>query len=301
MSKYAPLTKLHKLVQLTHSANGKAIFYSQVHLVMNDSVDEDEVGGWIMSAFTGKSYFEREYRRDELDDLLTSAGDDNWESFSNRFKDAVVQGYFHMTDTNPRECTVIIDNNIQSRDDSLSTKVKSIEIEMYPVNHASRSEKIGEFMFECATFIQKQGCSLSSSTTTVRSNTSISSSSTSQGPSASLSTNESMTGVLGASGGKSYEALKAERDTYKAENAALRQELEKLRANQMSQGMPTANGRPKSKTGQMASLLNASMIRKRKGVSVLNPRVKKHVVAQGTVFDSDDDDENDDDGGEEDS
>lgn len=71
MSKYEPLLKLHKLVQLTHSANGKAIFYSQVNLAMNDSVDEDEAGGWILSAFTGKSYFEREYRRDDLDDLVS--------------------------------------------------------------------------------------------------------------------------------------------------------------------------------------------------------------------------------------
>jgi len=71
MSKYEPLSKLHKLVQLTHSANGKAIFYSQVNLAMNDAVDEDEAGGWILSAFTGKSYFEREYRRDDLDDLVS--------------------------------------------------------------------------------------------------------------------------------------------------------------------------------------------------------------------------------------
>ncbi|KAG0075450.1 hypothetical protein BGZ92_002884 [Podila epicladia] len=147
MSKYEPLSKLHKLVQLTHSANGKAIFYSQVNLTMNDSVDEDEAGGWILSTFTGKSYFEREYRRDDLDDLLTTSGDASWEEFANRFKTAIMEGYLHLVDSNPRECTVIIDNNLQSRE-SNPIKQTMIEVEMHPVNHASRSEKLGEFMFE---------------------------------------------------------------------------------------------------------------------------------------------------------
>ena len=72
MSKYIPLFELHQLVQLTHSANGKAIFYSQVHLSKSDSIanEDDEAGGWVLSAFTGKTYFEREYRREDLDDLV---------------------------------------------------------------------------------------------------------------------------------------------------------------------------------------------------------------------------------------
>lgn len=70
MSKYQPLFELHQLVQLTHSSTGKAIFYSQIHLSPNDTADEDEAGGWVLSAFTGKTYFEREYRREDLDEIV---------------------------------------------------------------------------------------------------------------------------------------------------------------------------------------------------------------------------------------
>lgn len=69
-TKYQPLFELDKMVQLTYSTQGKAIFYSQVHLAKDDNVEEDEAGGWVLSAFTGKSYFEREYRREDLDDLV---------------------------------------------------------------------------------------------------------------------------------------------------------------------------------------------------------------------------------------
>ncbi|KAF9390034.1 hypothetical protein CPC16_005366 [Podila verticillata] len=289
MSKYEPLSRLHKLVQLTHSANGKAIFYSQVNLAMNDSVDEDEAGGWILSAFTGKSYFEREYRRDDLDDLLTAAGDSSWDEFANRFRTAIIEGYFHLVDSNPRECTVIIDNNVQSREANSTNKLTTIAVEMYPVNHASRGEKLGEFMFECASYIQAHGCSISSNHTTVGATTSSGSRSNSG-----ASTDEPITG------GKSYEALKTERDTFKSENATLRLEIERLRANQLasqssSGGLTATGGRSKSKNGQLALLNNANLMRKRKGVSYLNPRVKKPVIAQGTVFDSDDDDDDGDD------
>ncbi|KAG0359110.1 hypothetical protein BG005_001339 [Podila minutissima] len=284
MSKYEPLSKLHKLVQLTHSANGKAIFYSQVNLAMNDSVDEDEAGGWILSAFTGKSYFEREYRRDDLDDLLTASGDASWEEFANRFKTAVIEGYLHLVDSNPRECTVIIDNNLQSRVSNATIKRAMIEVEMYPVNHASRSEKLGEFMFECASYIQAHGCSISSNHSAVGASTSESS----------RSSVAALTDGLG-SGGKSYEALKTERDTYKSENATLRLEIERLRASQLAQsssgGHTATSGRSKAKDGHLALLNNANLMRKRKGVSYLNPRVKKPVIAQGTVFESDDDDD----------
>lgn len=69
-TKYQPLFELDKLVQLTYSTQGKAIFYSQVLLAKDDKVDEDDTGGWLLSAFTGKAYFEREYRREDLDDLV---------------------------------------------------------------------------------------------------------------------------------------------------------------------------------------------------------------------------------------
>ena len=203
MTKYKPLFELHQLVQLTHSTSGKAIFYSQVHLALDDNVDEDEAGGWILSAFTGKTYFEREYRRDDLDDLvrgyflfvclfvygcplhfflltkvhfsrlngnlfgrytenpkynptsfppslqLMATGDKDWISFAKRFRKAVLEGYFHIVDMNSRECKVIIDNEVHSRTtrDSQSP-LETIAIDMHPVSHTSRSEKIGEFMFE---------------------------------------------------------------------------------------------------------------------------------------------------------
>lgn len=75
MSKYRPLFELHQLVQLTHSSTDKAIFYSQVHLSFDDTVDEDEAGGWVLSTFTGKTYFEREYRREDLDSLVSFLSD----------------------------------------------------------------------------------------------------------------------------------------------------------------------------------------------------------------------------------
>lgn len=59
-----------------------------------------------------------------------------------------MEGYFHLVDSNPRECTVIIDNNVQSRESKSTNKRATIDVEMYPVNHASRGEKLGEFMFE---------------------------------------------------------------------------------------------------------------------------------------------------------
>ncbi|KAF9318154.1 hypothetical protein BG003_011714 [Podila horticola] len=224
---------------------------------MNDSVDEDEAGGWILSAFTGKSYFEREYRRDDLDDLLTAAGDASWDEFANRFRTAIMEGYFHLVDSNPRECTVIIDNNVQSRESKSTNKRATIDVEMYPVNHASRGEKLGEFMFESNTAASTDGLS---------------------------------------SGRKSYEVLKTERDAYKSENATLRLEIERLRASQLafqssSGGLTATGSRSKAKDGHLALLNNANIMRKRKGVSYLNPRVKKPVVAQGTVFESDDDDD----------
>lgn len=43
---------------------------------------------------------------------------------------------------------MIIDNNVQSHEANPANKLTTIEVEMYPVNHASRGEKLGEFMFE---------------------------------------------------------------------------------------------------------------------------------------------------------
>ncbi|KAF9421331.1 hypothetical protein BGZ94_008857 [Podila epigama] len=288
MSKFAPLLKLHKLVQLTHSANGKAVFYSQVNLNMDDLVDEDEAGGWILSTFTGKNYFEREYRREDLDNLLTASGDANWEAFSVRFKKAILEGYFHMMCPNARECTVIIDNNVQSRSagsGDANSKLVEINVEMYPVNHANRNEKLGEFVFECASFVQTRGCILSAGHTTQ----------SGKGHDGSFS---AVATPGQGSTGKSYEVLKEERDRYKSENEALKLELEKLRASHLASqnpalgGLAASSGRPKSKSGQKAMLMNANLLKKRKLVSVLNPRVKKHVIAKGTEFDSDEEDEN---------
>ncbi|KAG0055246.1 hypothetical protein BGZ83_009178 [Gryganskiella cystojenkinii] len=285
MSKYIPLFELHQLVQLTHSANGKAIFYSQVHLSKSDAIsnDDDEAGSWLLSAFTGKTYFEREYRREDLDDLLSQTGDKDWTSFTKRFKKAIVNGFFHIVDTNARECKVIIDNDVHSRTGSNNaSQLEMIEIDMFVVSHSSRGDKMGEFMFECAKYIQSRGCSLSSGD-------SSSSSSNTPGPSGTHSASET-------TNGKNYEDLRLERDTYKTENAKLKQEIEKLRASALNPsmshtGMGTAGGRPKSKSGQMAMLVNERLLKKRKGVSTLNPRMKRGVVAKGTEFGSDDDDE----------
>lgn len=50
-------------------------------------------------------------------------------------------------DTNSRECKVIIDNDVHSSTGN-SSKLEMIEIDMYPVSHTNRGEKLGEFMFE---------------------------------------------------------------------------------------------------------------------------------------------------------
>ncbi|GJJ70598.1 hypothetical protein EMPS_02947 [Entomortierella parvispora] len=282
MSKYVPLFELHQLVQLTHSANGKAIFYSQVHLSKSDSItnEDDEAGGWILSTFTGKTYFEREYRREDLDDLLSLTGDKDWTSFAKRFKKAIIDGYFHIVDTNTRECKVIVDNDIHSNMDN-TNQLEMIEIDMYPVSHSNRGEKLGDFMFECAKFIQVHGCSLISK--------------------GSASTSNRVSDITpGDPTGKSYNDLKLERDNYKFENMALKQEIEKLRASALNSssmshgGINSASGRPKSKTGQMAMMVKEQLLKKRKGVSALNPRMKRVALAKGTEFGSDDDDDEED-------
>lgn len=76
------------------------------------------------------------------------AGDKDWESFAKRFKKAVLEGYFHIMDTGSRECKVIIDNDVHSRMGTSSNTLETIEIDMHPVSHTSRGEKLGEFMFE---------------------------------------------------------------------------------------------------------------------------------------------------------
>ncbi|KAF9895958.1 hypothetical protein BX616_008455, partial [Lobosporangium transversale] len=229
MTKYQPLFELHQLVQLTHSTTGKAIFYSQVLLAADDNVDEDEAGGWILSAFTGKAYFEREYRRDDLEDLIAITGDANWTSFAKRFKRAILEGSFHIVDMSTRECRVIVDNDVHSRTGSSSSTLETIVIDMYPVNHASRGEKIGEFMFECARFIQAHGCSL-------RGGTSIPSESTSMNEAGAESTKaENGANTIGDDG-KSLIDLKLERDNLKSENADLKREIDKLHAQLMKAG-----------------------------------------------------------------
>ncbi|KAF8941108.1 hypothetical protein BGZ58_002214 [Dissophora ornata] len=289
MTKYQPLFELHQLVQLTHSTSGKAIFYSQVHLALDDNVDEDEAGGWILSAFTGKTYFEREYRRDDLEDLLMTTGDKDWKSFTKRFKKAVLEGYFHIVDMNSRECKVIVDNEVHSRTASNSqSPLETIAIDMHPVSHTGRSEKIGEFMFECASYIQAHGCSLDSKN--------VGSTSHSNG-STGAATSSDAGGAAASGKGKSYDDLKLERDNLKTENVELKGEIERLRANALksggmaSGGLGAASGRPKSKNAQMAMMVKEQLLKKRKGVSALNPRMKKGVVAKGTEFGSDDEEE----------
>ncbi|KAG0368270.1 hypothetical protein BGZ54_002317 [Gamsiella multidivaricata] len=262
MSKYWPLFELHQLVQLTHSTTGKTIFYSQVHLASDDHVDEDEAGGWVLSAFTGKTYFEREYRRDDLNDLLTTTGDKDWSFFARRFKKAILEGYFHIVDTNPRECKLIVDN-------------------------------------DCTKYIQARGCSLMDSKdlgTKLAPHLIGSVGST-------TTTNAETAGDRNGAGrgDRNYDDLKLERDNLKTENAELKQEIERLhanalKANNMSQGgLGAASGRPKSKNAQMAMMVKEQLLKKRKGVSALNPRMKRGVVAKGTEFGSDDDDDDEDD------
>ncbi|KAF9350485.1 hypothetical protein BGX26_011343 [Mortierella sp. AD094] len=290
MTKYQPLFDLHQLVQLSHSTTGKVIFYSQVNLAKDDNVDEDEAGGWVLSAFTGKTYFEREYRREDLEDLLITAGDKDWSSFAKRFKKAVLEGYFHIVDVNPRECKVIVDNEVHSRMGSSSSPLETIEIDMHPVNHASRGEKMGEFMFECASYLQVRGCVLNSKAAGV--NTKSSSNGSHAGE---IDADARGAGVAG--NGKSYDDLKLERDNLKSENTDLKKEIERLQAQALksgsmsSSGIGAASGRPKSKSAHMAMMVKEQLLKKRKGVSALNPRLKKGVLAKGTEFGSDDEED----------
>ncbi|KAF9286928.1 hypothetical protein BGZ68_002414 [Mortierella alpina] len=284
MTKYQPLFELHQLVQLTHSTTGKAIFYSQVQLAKDDNVDEDEAGGWVLSAFTGKTYFEREYRREDLGDLLIATGDKDWTSFAKRFKKAVLEGYFHIVDMSSRECKVIVDNEVHSRSSSNSSKLETIDIEMHVVNHATRGEKTGAFLFEA------RGCTLNPKAVGLASG--------SNPIPKTRAGNQEDSSAGDAGRFKSYDDLRLERDTLKTENAELKREIERLHANALksgsmsSGGLGGAGGRPKSKA-QMVMLANAQMFKKRKGASALNPRMKKGTVAKGTEFGSEDDDEED--------
>ncbi|KAG0372729.1 hypothetical protein BGX24_012652 [Mortierella sp. AD032] len=272
-TKYQPLFELDKLVQLTYSAQGKAIFYSQVQLAKDDKVDEDEAGGWILSAFTGKAYFEREYRREDLDDL----------------------GYFHVADMGTRECKVIVDNEVHTQAGGASVGgLETIKIEMFAVNHASRGEKIGEFMFECAGYLQEQGCSLNKQ----RSRSSAGAQSTGVAQANVVDGTDAGRGGAGGGGGvKLYEDLKLERDNLKSENADLKKEIERLHANAlksgagMNGGLGTASGRPKSKAARDAIIAREQVFKKRKGASTLNPRVKKGRAVEGTEFGDSDDEE----------
>ncbi|KAF9545114.1 hypothetical protein EC957_011269 [Mortierella hygrophila] len=290
-TKYQPLFELDKLVQLTHSTQGKAIFYSQVHLAKDDNVDEDDAGGWVLSAFTGKAYFEREYRREDLDDLLSSTGDKDWTSFSTRFRRAVVEGYFHVADMGTRECKVIVDNEVHTQASGAgSGGLETIQIEMFTVNHATRGEKLGEFMFECAGYLQGRGCSLNEQ----KGRTSGVSPSTAT---AGIAQGDAVDAARGG-GVRSYEDLKLERDNLKSENADLKKEIERLHANalksgaSMNGGLGTASGRPKSKAAKDAIIAREQVFKKRKGASTLNPRVKRGRAVEGTEFgDSDDDDD----------
>ncbi|KAF9900988.1 hypothetical protein EC991_006630 [Linnemannia zychae] len=287
-TKFQPLFELDKLVQLTYSTQGKAIFYSQVQLAKDDKADEDEAGGWILSAFTGKAYFEREYRREDLDDLLTSAGDKDWASFAKRFRRAVVEGYFHMADMGTRECKVIIDNEVHTRAGGLET----INIDMFTVNHASRGEKIGEFMFECAGYLQEHGCSLNNQRGRSLGGVQTAGMTHTE---ADHSTHAGRGG--GGSGAKSYDDLKLERDNLKFENADLKKEIERLHANALKSGTSTngslgaASGRPRSKAARDAIIAREQVFKKRKGASTLNPRVKKGRAVEGTEFGESDDEE----------
>ncbi|KAF9984292.1 hypothetical protein BGZ65_000704 [Modicella reniformis] len=305
MSKYRPLFELHQLVQLTHSSTSKTIFRSQVHLSFDDTVDEDEAGGWFLSAFTGKTYFEREYRREDLDDFVTylpasqilnidlvTTGDKDWVSFAKRFKKAILDGHFHVMDTSSRECKVVIDNEVHSRTGTSSSSLETIEIDMHPVSHASRGEKLGEFMFECASYIQAHGNILDPKNAKAKATAN-------QGSGGAGTSADNVTGDDGGNGkGKNYDDLKVERDKFKTENEELRREIERLRVEALKSGSLASGGpgagsssRPKSKNAQMAMMVKEQLLKKRKGVSALNPRMKKGNVAKGTEFGSDDDDD----------
>ncbi|KAF9097315.1 hypothetical protein BGX29_008142 [Mortierella sp. GBA35] len=257
-TKYQSLFELDKLVQLTYSTQGKAIFYSQVQLAKDDNVDEDEAGGWVLSAFTGKVYFEREYRREDLDDLLASAGDKDWTSFARRFRRAVAEGYFHVADMGTRECKVIVDNEVHSQNPN-SGGLETIQIEMFTVNHASRGEKIGEFMFE-ATDAGQSGGGAAKSYDDLK---------------------------------LERDNLKSENAELKKEIERLHANALKSGAG-MNGGLGSASGRPKSKAARDAIIAREQVFKKRKGASTLNPRVKRGRAVGGTEFgDSDDEDEED--------
>lgn len=60
-----------------------------------------------------------------------------------------MEGYFHVADMGTRECKVIVDNEVHTRAGGAgSGGLETIQIEMFTVNHATRGEKLGEFMFE---------------------------------------------------------------------------------------------------------------------------------------------------------
>ncbi|KAG0251481.1 hypothetical protein DFQ27_008726 [Actinomortierella ambigua] len=300
MSKYAPLFDLHKITQLLYTSTGKFSIYSRVlldkhhlHSTTASSLVHDlGTEAWVLSAFSGTSWFERKYHEDELDDLLEAAGDVDWASFTTRVKRAIQSGHMHLHEvSHGRECVLTIDNELatskgggESGGGSSSEATRTgqqveLRVELTRVATETKNQQVCEFVFDLVEFAQRHGCMIG-------------------GPGEGRSS-RSTTGVDSGNenvGNKDFESLKLERDNYKNEAAQLKQQLERLQASvsSMPGGSQLVSGgtsRPRSKAGKNAMLSAHLANKKRKGQSLVNPRVRAVPKAKGTEFDDDDDDE----------
>ncbi|KAG0236394.1 hypothetical protein BGW42_003552 [Actinomortierella wolfii] len=298
MSKYAPLFELDKLGQVSYTSTGKFAICSRVllnkqfHLHGNKNASSvngaSTSEGWVLSAFSGTSWFERVYHEDELDDLLDAAGDADWASFATRIKRAIKSGHIHTHEvSNGFECTVTIDNELTStsRGGNISTSKPGatrqpveLHVEMTRVATDTKNQKVNELLFDLMGFAQKHGCSFQSDAEF------------------SNFAGDNISSRAEATGDRDFESLKMERDNYKNEAAQLKQQLERLQASVSSmpggsQLVMSSASKPRSKAGKNA-MLNAHLAnKKRKGQSLVNPRVRAVPKAKGTEFDDDEDDE----------
>ncbi|KAF9971523.1 hypothetical protein BGZ73_005529 [Actinomortierella ambigua] len=302
MSKYAPLFDLNKITQLLYTSTGKFSIYSRVLLSKNvhltattaaSSAHDPSGDAWVLSAFSGKSWFERKYHEDELDDLLEAAGDVDWASFVTRIKRAIQSGHMHLHEvSHGRECVLTIDNELASSTSKAGSSTTSsaaghpmeLRVEMTRVATETKNQQVSEFVFDLVEFAQKHGCMIGGEGGSSRSG---------------AMRMDGGDGAGDSAGSKDLESLKLERDNYKNEAAQLKQQLERLQASVSSmpggsQLVSSSAGKPRSKAGKNA-MLNAHLAnKKRKGQSLVNPRVRAVPKAKGTEFDDDDDEEDDD-------
>ncbi|KAG0232877.1 hypothetical protein BGW41_001701 [Actinomortierella wolfii] len=222
---------------------------------------------------------------------LDAAGDADWASFATRIKRAIKSGHIHTHEvSNGFECTVTIDNELTStsRGGNISTSKPGatrqpveLHVEMTRVATDTKNQKVNELLFDLMGFAQKHGCSFQSDAEF------------------SNFAGDNISSRAEATGDRDFESLKMERDNYKNEAAQLKQQLERLQASVSSmpggsQLVMSSASKPRSKAGKNA-MLNAHLAnKKRKGQSLVNPRVRAVPKAKGTEFDDDDDDDEDD-------